>query len=71
MIKILKNPKIVEFKNGKFAIRYGWIFYTFQDLSLYKFTWNINCSSFYSCKGSLEKVTYVYNELFDTGKEIK
>ena len=58
--------KIVKFKDGTYAIRKGWFFYSYASLSATDCWWSLDDSYVVNCKGSLAEVTTSYNELIQT-----
>lgn len=63
--------RIVEFKDGSFGIRSGFIFYKYLDLVVPKLWWSRRFKEFKDCKGSLESCLKYKKMYKDIEKQLK
>jgi hypothetical protein len=61
--------KIVQFKDGQYAIRKGWFFYKYKSLLLDDYWWPTGYSTYYRTK-DFDLMLKIFNDLTDKGKPI-
>lgn len=60
--------KIVKFKDGKYAVRKGWIWYKYASLRQGGKWYRIS-ESIEECKGSYDDILYIYNYMINHSKD--
>lgn len=69
---MFSNLRLVQFSDGFYAIRKGWIFYSYKDLCSRDIWWTKGDVYFRDCKhNNYEYVLEKYEQLFLKDKVIK
>lgn len=63
--------KIVKFKDGRYGIRKGIIFYKFLDIQKYNYWWRRKEHIEIRAKGTLDEVKKALDIVTDNGVEVK
>lgn len=56
----LSNRKLVRFANGKWGVRYGWVWHTWRDFQCPQYTWSTGSEFFRDCQTGNEALARNY-----------